>query len=436
MRSNKESDFVFMRVPCGRCRFLKSIVFLIFTMNFMILLMSNKGLKAQTIDNYLVEAAENNPGLKSSYLEFEAAMQKTAQAKALPDPSLSFGYFVSPVETRVGPQRARFSLVQMFPWFGTNGSKADVYAFNAQAKYQDFLEKKNLLYYQLKVAYYPIYEVHEKIRWQQENLNILKSYKRLATTKFSTGSGAMADVLRVDIMIDQAETEIELLEEQLHPLTVAFNRLINRPDSLEVEISDVQQILDANTDFDADSLVAANPALQSIEMKIQGAHALETVAAKQGLPTFGAGIDYVLVDKRTDMDLPDNGKNVIMPMVTMSLPIFRGKYNSLIKEAQLNREALTFRKVELENNLNAGIVSTRYDIEKALSLHKLYDRQITRTRQTIDLLNTAYANDQADLEEILRMEQQMLMYHIYKAQATKEYLVALAKLNYLTARSE
>ena len=64
---------------------------------------------AQSLDDYLVEGAENNPGLKSSYFNFEAAMQKTAQVKALPDLALSFGYFVSPVETRVGPQRAKFS---------------------------------------------------------------------------------------------------------------------------------------------------------------------------------------------------------------------------------------------------------------------------------------------------------------------------------------
>ena len=98
--------------------------------------------------------------------------------------ALSFGYFVSPVETRVGPQRAKFSLVQMFPWFGTNGTKVNATEFNAQAKYHEFLDRKNELYYQVKKAYYPILELKEHIRWQEENLEILNTYKRLSTTSF------------------------------------------------------------------------------------------------------------------------------------------------------------------------------------------------------------------------------------------------------------
>ena len=39
------------------------------------------------------------------------------------------------------------------------------------------------------------------------------------------------------------------------------------------------------------------------------------------LSRMGIGIDYVVVDERTDMDLTDNGRDVIMPMFSVSLPI-------------------------------------------------------------------------------------------------------------------
>lgn len=388
--------------------------------------------QAQILDKYLQEAAENNPGLKSSYLEFEAAMQKTAQVKALPDLSLSFGYFVSPVETRVGPQRAKFSLVQMFPWFGTNGSKADVSELNAQASYQIFLDRKNQLFYQVKTAYYPIYELQKQIVWKKENLDILRTYKRLATTSFSNGKGAMVDVLRVDIMIDAAETDVKLLEGKLTPLGVAFNRLLNRPDSLEVEVQESLSV-ESNAEFFMDS-ISVNPALEAIDLKIRGAEASEIQAGKQGLPSFGVGIDYVIVDKRTDMELADNGKNVFMPMVTMSLPIFRNKYQSSVKEAQLTQEALKHKKQELENNLVSSFELSRYDLEKSISMYELYQNQIKKTQQAIDLLKTSYANNGKDFEEILRMEQQLLNYKIAIAGVVKDYYVAQAKLDYITAK--
>jgi hypothetical protein len=95
---------------------------------------------AQTLDDYFKIAAESNPGLQAKYSAFEAAMQRVEQVNTLPDPNFSFGYFISPVETRVGPQRARFSLTQMFPWFGTLKKQGNAAALMAEAKYQSFLD--------------------------------------------------------------------------------------------------------------------------------------------------------------------------------------------------------------------------------------------------------------------------------------------------------
>lgn len=394
------------------------------------------GAHTQTLDDYLVEGAENNPGLKASYLEFEAAMQKSAQVKAIPDLALSFGYFVSPVETRVGPQRAKFSLVQMFPWFGTNGTKVNAAEFSAQAKYQEFIDEKNELFYKVKKAYYPIVELHEQIRWQKENLEILQTYKRLSTTNFSNGKGAMVDVLRVDIMIANATTEIQILNDKLKPLQVAFNRLLNRPDTVTVIVHDYPQTVEIDDSFVADSIVSNNPGLQAIELNILAANAKEETANKQGLPTFGVGLDYVMVDERADLDVPDNGKNVFMPMVTMSLPLFRKKYNASKKEAQLTKSALVYKKQELTNVLVSAFENEQYNLQKLRELLELYEVQIQKTKQVIDLLYSAYSNSGKDFEEVLRMEQQLLKYNMSKSTAIKELYIAEARLDYLTAKND
>ena len=49
---------------------------------------------SQTLEDYFVIAAENNPGLKGKYKAFEAALEKIPQAQSLNDPNLSFGYFI------------------------------------------------------------------------------------------------------------------------------------------------------------------------------------------------------------------------------------------------------------------------------------------------------------------------------------------------------
>ena len=77
----------------------------------------------EDLNNYLKTAAENNPGLKALFNEYMAALEVAPQVKALPDPQVAFGYFIQPVETRVGPQQFKISASQMFPWFGTLKAK-------------------------------------------------------------------------------------------------------------------------------------------------------------------------------------------------------------------------------------------------------------------------------------------------------------------------
>src|SRR5690606_3820876 len=81
--------------------------------------LGNQGVHSQSLDDYLKEAAENNPVLKADYAGFEAALQKAPQVASLPDPTLTVSAFGRMIETRLGAQEARFSLTQMFPWFGT-----------------------------------------------------------------------------------------------------------------------------------------------------------------------------------------------------------------------------------------------------------------------------------------------------------------------------
>ena len=401
-----------------------------------VLLLSGLRINAQTLEESLKIASENNPLLKAKYAEFEAALQKVAQVNSLPDPTFSFGYFISPVETRVGPQQAKLGLTQMFPWFGTLKTAGNVQALQAEARYQEFLNAKNELYMQVKSAWYPIYEVNQKIRLQEENRVILSSYKQLATTGFKNDKGSMVDVIRVDIMIENTDTEIKLLQDQLQPFNVQFNKLLNRPDSLVIQVEQDLTLIEIPLNYRKDSLLANHPLLQSLDLKMKSAQEAEELSKKQGLPKLGVGLDYVFVGDRTDMVVPDNGKNVIMPMISMSIPIYRRKYNAATKEAQFKQEAIVNYKTNTENTLVSNYEMAWFELEKARQLVQLYEAQTLKTNQAISLLETAYSNSGKDFEEILRMQQELLKYQIATASATKAFYVALAKLDYLTSKTE
>ena len=390
---------------------------------------------SQTIDDYFKIASENNPELKAKHKEFEAALQRVSQVNTLPDPTFSFGYFISPVETRLGPQQVRFSLTQLFPWFGALKAQGDAAALMAEAKFQLFMDARNKLYFKVAAAFYPLYELNDWIKIEAENIRILESYKTITTKKFENGNGSMVDVLRVDIMLKDAQTNLNILKAKEKPLTTIFNKLLNRPENEQIVMASSLKTQNLPENFRKDSLLTANPTLKALDLKLEASKATELASQKQGLPKFGIGLDYVMVGKRSDVTMPDNGKDVIMPMVTMTIPIFRGKYNASVKEAQLMQESYAYQKEEMTNSLLSNYEMAWFEIQQQQQLLELYEQQIQTTQQSLNLLFTSYGNSGKEFEEVLRMQQQLLKYQKMRATALTQYQIAVAKINYLTSKT-
>jgi outer membrane protein TolC len=380
------------------------------------------------LDDYLQMAAVSNPRVQAKYKRFEMTIEKIAQSNGLPDPTLSFGYFVQPIETRVGPQQAKLSLTQMFPWFGSLKANTQRDSLLAQASYQEFLETKYQLYYEVKSAYYPIYELHQTILLHQENIEILESFKKVSTVKYENGIGSMVDVIRVDILLENAQTEIRVLKAKKYPLQVRFNRLLNRADSIEVFIPWKLKPKESIA-IQKDNFIAKNPVLRAYELQMKSAKAQETVARKQGNPMIGVGLDYMFVGNSTGLE--NSGKDAFMPMVSMTLPIYRKKYKSAIREAQLHQTAIELEYQNYENLLWSEYEMAKYNLETALQNLSLYDRQIKNTEMAIKILMVSYSNSGKDFEEVLRMQQELLEYQKAHVIALKDYYVALARIKYV-----
>jgi len=389
---------------------------------------------AQSLEDYLSEAAENNPGLKAKYAEFEAAVQRSAQVAQMPNPALSFGYFIQPIETRVGPQRARLGLSQMFPWFGTLGSRSDAAAFMAEAKYYVFVDAREKLFESVKASYYKLYENQRLVTLERENLGILETMHELSQNKYESGTGSLADVYRVEVAMDESRTRIELLQKQRSALETQFNNLLNRENTATTDIPE-------SLPLTADSLALTaggfrdHPRQRSIAEMQASANATEHAAKRAGYPGIGLGVDYVFVGQRTDMNVEGNGKDALMPMVSLSLPIYRKGFTAARTEAQKLQEAYTAEAQELDNTLESALEQASYDRLEARSNYELLDRQIATTKTIIELLLDQYSNDVTDFEVLLREQQKLLNYQKGQVHALVTEHTALARIAYLNTET-
>ncbi|KYG72468.1 hypothetical protein AWN68_11965 [Roseivirga echinicomitans] len=394
--------------------------------------MMGMGLRAQTpLNEYLRIAAEQNPSLKAKYNQYLVALENVNQQGILPDPNLSFGYFISPVETRVGAQQLRLSISQMFPWMGTLKTKEQAATMIARARFEEFEEAKNLLFLNVKTKWLTLLEIQEEIRITNQNLSILRSYEPITKTKYEASLVSLADLVRVQITVEQSETKLELLELKKLNLVGDFNTLLNRELNTEVPINESVEINRQHM-ASLDSVLVNQPGVKAIQASLEAVDNEVILAQLKRKPNIGIGLDYVMVNKRKDMVMADNGKDVLMPMVTLSLPIFGKKNQSVIKEAELKKEVITGQYYGLQNQLRNIWNTTEFDMQSALKEIEQVDSEMNKTQTLLSVLTSEYTNDNRNFEDLLATQQKLLQLQLAKIKSKIKHREALYKREYLT----
>ncbi len=394
-------------------------------------------LQAQDIlDSYLEDAARNNPELKSRFNEYMATLEKVPQVGTLPDPTLAFGYFIMPVETRVGPQRARISASQMFPWFGTLGARKDVVVEVAKSKYEAFQETRSKLFFTIKSTWYTLYFTGKAIDITMDNIRLLNTFRKLSLVKVRSGLASSVDVLRVDMEIADLENQLLLLKDNLFTQQVTFNNLLNVEEQREIAIPDTLSEAGFNLSFDAmlDSIRRSNHQLLELEFMATSYMEQKRAAKKMGSPGFKIGIDYLFVGKSNNPALSssESGRDaIIFPTVGITLPLYRKKYNAMVREAVLMQEATEYKKVNQVNVLETTFAKAKKEFNDAERRIPFFQRQHELAMKTMNILETEYATSGRSFEEILRVEGQLLKYRLELEKARADKQAAIAFIGYL-----
>ena len=402
----------------------------------LIILMLSSTIKAQTLQSYQQEAAQNNPELKASFNRYLSVLEDRPQLGTLPDPEVAFAYFISPVETRVGPQRARISVTQMFPWFGSLADKQSVSDANAKAQFEQFREQRNRMFYQMEMIWSDLYEVDENIRIAEENLSIINTLLEVSLSRYENGLTSQVDVLRAQIEQEELKTQIELLKDNRSLLIERFNELRNVGEESKVAIPDdlsTTMVL-KNKEELRSTIILQNPNLNKLRYREEASKEMVSVASKDGKPSFGIGFDYIATGERTDVaNLPDNGKDAFVARASFKIPLFRNKYNAKVQQAELNLNSVQQDIISLENKLETDLYTALRDRNDAQRRFNLYDtKQIQRVEQAINIMMESYSSDASDFEEILRLQRKLLEYQLKRIQASADLYMANSYINYLS----
>lgn len=454
--------------------------------------------QSDSLYSYLEIAAKNNPTVLQRYYEYEAALQKIPQVGSLPDPTINVGVFLKPMELVAGNQVADIQLMQMFPWFGVLKYAKDEMSLMANAKFESFRDAKLQVFLDVQRSWYDMHKIRQNIRISQKNIEILQTIERLAIVRFkagptvnspsssgrastpassqgsssgssgmstmggnsgnsagsvsvqsssampgnsmgsSSGSSGLTDVYRIQIEISDVQNNIELLKNLWNTLTSQFNSYLNRPPEFPVTLPDtlIADSFQLSVLALSDTALSNNPMLGMLQFEQKTLEARKQMVTKMGYPMVGFGLAYTVVQQNPMSTSSMNGNDMIMPMVTATLPIYRKKYNAMKTEADLLKSATAQNYIATANSLKTEYYQAVQLYQDAQRRIKLYAGQNRLASQSLDIMFRSFASSGTDLTDILRVRQQTLDYEYKQLEAIADYNTSIAWIKRLMAFSQ
>ena len=401
-------------------------------LSLLLLSLGGSSVFSQSLNQLLEQAGFHNREIQARSALQQAAMERVGQTGILADPELGIGVFTLPVETRLGPQRARLGVTQAFPWPGTLNVQQQLAREKAVVKNYDILTYELELAYQIKQLYWQLVGIQEKQKVLGDKLKLLHSMEQIALARVENGSASSTEILRIQLQINEREQEIRLLElEKVAPSSSIHQLLGDSSDHIITPAINKLEIATLPSSEEAiNNQLIEHPFVQSLEQQKMVAEQEIKLNQLNAMPSFGLGADYIIVGKRQDADPAKNGRDILQLRAGVKMPLNKDAYSAKEREEQAKIRALDYRKENLQSVLKARLETAFVKYEQALLKCKLYDDQIGQTAVILKIEQSRYSVGEIPLEELLRTEKAILEYQLKWIEASVQSHLAKAEIEF------
>ena len=394
-------------------------------------LIVQNALWAQDLETLISLGLENNPEIKKYNLQYEIANEKVNEVNSIPNTEISYGYFVSEPETRTGAQKMKFSLKQMIPWFGSITARENYVNSLSDAKFEEIAIAQRKLIVSISNTYYNLYSLRSKDRVLEENINLVKVYETLALNAVETGKASAVSVLRLQMRKNDLIELKEVLSHRYLTEQAALNSLLNRDLTIAVVLVDDLPMPENDFNF-AESDLEMHPELLKYDKLYASVVQSELLNQKDKSPMIGFGLDYIPVEKRPGMDFSDNGKDIFMPMVSVSIPIFNKKFKSSSKQNELRQLEIDAQKQSQFNKLQQLMDEA---VNERLASRVSFNTQLKNLEQAKNaetILIKSYESGTIDFNDVLDIQELQLKFQMGLIDAVRNYYRQTTMINYLS----
>jgi outer membrane protein TolC len=387
---------------------------------------------------YVDFALRHHPELRAEHSRWQAESAQVDAAYVWPEPTLTYGFFLRSVETRVGPQRHRFGLQQMIPWPTKPGVAAEIAAARADAQRSRFNAAMLAVRRRVADAYWRRWQLAQQQYWVEQQLVLVESIEIAARAAVEVGRSPQSDLNQLSLEITRLRDDIEQLRSARNAARARFVETLGLGEVADVPVNPDQEPQAAAPEADVEQLVGwakAHPQLDAIQKAMRAEQRAAERARLDRYPDFSVGVDYIETGEAMNPDVEDSGKDPIIAMVGIKIPLFFERYAAQVEASQARGEARAADLEAARNRAAADVRALLAELDDSARRIRLYQSTlIPQADATYDSVVGRYEVGQTTIASVLLAQRELLRLRLQMAQARAEHARSWAKLEQIVGR--
>jgi cobalt-zinc-cadmium efflux system outer membrane protein len=381
-----------------------------------------------TLTSYVQYALNNSPALRASFEEWRAAAQRAPQARRLPEPMITYGYFVR----QMGPERHRIGISQSFPWPSKLTAGADAASLAARSAQRRYEAAALELTRTVAEAYWRIWLLDRTRTVWENQKRILEHFSVLVRGRLEVGQATLADLGQVDLSVARAVDDLAGIGEQRRVAGAALVAAIGAPPGSATPVVSESPELLATAESDAVLLSSAadHPGVRAVGLMAEAQQHRARAAGADAYPSFTLGVDYI-----ETAAMSDGGNDGVMVLVGSTLPIWGGAYEAEQREARAESAAFRAQEQVARDQVAAELEKVLSDVRDAARRAKLHrDTLLPQAEMVYGSGLGAYQVDRTTLASVIMAQRDLLEIESGLDRALADHAVAWARLEEVVGR--
>ncbi len=386
-----------------------------------------------SVQAYVTHALAESPTLEASYGRWKAATLRISGARRLPDPMVSYGYFIRSVETRVGPQRHRVGLRQRLPWPTQVSAGGESAALAARAASERFEAEALAVERRVVEAYYELWRIRRIHALLADQDGLLDALLETVRARVEIGQANVGDLAQLDLRVERHHDHRDRHRQMQRAAAAELRAVLGVGSEVALPTAEdpTQVALPATDEETMRAMARSHPSVAAFEQDAASQDTAGDAEAARGLPSFELGFDWIETGSAVTAGVQGSGKDPLIVSVAVSVPLWYGTYREAAEarhaEAAASRAAGEAAADHAEEAMSVALSQVRDSARRVL----LYENTLVpQAEGAYEAALGGYSAGQADIAQVLWAVSALIEIGVEEVNARAEHATAWARLEH------